>query len=89
MSAVLAVLVVGCREKQPAAPAVGAYGSISNVPTAKAVPALPELVAAPGLDEGLGLGEAAAGVGLKAAAPPRTAAATSPTIARCDGNGDR
>ena len=37
---VLAVLGVGCREKQPAAPAVGAYGSISNVPTAKAVPAL-------------------------------------------------
>jgi hypothetical protein len=59
--------------------------------TPGAVSALPGLVAAlePGLGEGLGLGEAAAGVGLKDAAAPRTAAATSPTNARWDENGDR
>jgi hypothetical protein len=41
-SVVLAVSLVGCREKQPSAPTVGAYGSISNVPSPKATPALPD-----------------------------------------------
>jgi hypothetical protein len=40
--AVLAVALVGCRDKRPAAPTVGTYGGISNVPSAKAAPALPD-----------------------------------------------
>jgi len=41
-----------------------------------------------GSGEGPGLGAAAAGAALKDVAPPRTAAATSPTITRIRENGN-